>query len=194
MAPTWIRHSTEATSTPVRRVAPPLVRRALRARPFHLHEGARALSARATRPGRGGGGSKTRRVCVAVASSIRDLPCSRPLPLGASEPILEHGSLRGRRRKSPDTCTSLDELASQGREKPSSSSEATNQRAADEGVSGAIVIDDGASGCGRAEGKGLGERRASRSRRPRLSARLCARSPSAGFASAGHLHAATVRR
>ncbi|MFZ5892636.1 MAG: IS110 family transposase [Myxococcota bacterium] len=76
-------------------------------------------------PKRGGRGGrlKTREACGEEKKQCKKLPCSRPRPLRATEPVWERGSLHSRRRKSPDTCESQNELASQGREKPSSFTE-----------------------------------------------------------------------
>ena len=64
---------------------------------------------------------KARETCGSLEAAGKNLPCSRPLVLRATKPVTEQGSLHGRRRKSPDTCKSQKVLATQGREKPSSS-------------------------------------------------------------------------
>lgn len=66
------------------------------------------------------GEAPERRTCGSAKSVVKDLPCSRPQALRETKPGQEQGSLRGRRRKSPDTCKSQKVLATQGREKPSS--------------------------------------------------------------------------
>src|SRR6266498_1308874 len=77
---------------------------------------------RTTSPGAtcGVGEAPERRTCGSAKSVVKDLPCSRPQALRETKPGQEQGSLRGRRRKSPDTCKSQKVLATQGREKPSS--------------------------------------------------------------------------
>lgn len=80
--------------------------------------------ARGTQPSskRGGSGGrlKTCGGCEESSAGTKDLACSRPPPLRATKPAREHGSLHGGRRKSPNTCKSHAELASQGWEVPAS--------------------------------------------------------------------------
>lgn len=56
---------------------------------------------------RGGRGETQNLWTCGRASSEEKIPsCSRPWCLRAFEPVWEQGSLRGGRRKSPDTCKS----------------------------------------------------------------------------------------